>query len=80
MIPGFLYTKKSCSYGEAHEHWAWYEVPDVRLAPGKHRLTLSAPPGAQFDAVVVLPRKATVDRAAMNLLHHWNYAPWHNPW
>ncbi|MBN1676662.1 MAG: hypothetical protein JXR37_36800 [Kiritimatiellae bacterium] len=35
--------------------------------------------GAQLDAVLLLPQTPAVDRAAMDMLVHWIYAPWLNP-
>jgi len=78
-LPGYAYTKKFYAYGKAHEHWAWYRIPDVELAAGKHRLTLGAIAGTYFDALLLLPQNPVMDRAAMNLFHNWNYAPWNNP-
>ena len=78
-LPGYAYTKKFYAYGKAHEHWAWYRIPDVELAAGKHRLTLGAIAGTYFDALLLLPQNPVMDRAAMNLFHNWNYAPWDNP-
>jgi len=78
-LPGYAYTKKFYSYGRAHEHWAWYRIPDVELAAGKHRLTLGAIVGTYLDALLLLPQDPVMDRAAMNLFHNWNYASCHNP-
>ena len=78
-LPGYAYTKKFYGYGKAHEHWAWYRIPDVELAAGKHRLTLGAIKGTYFDALLLLPQNPVMDRTAMNLFHNWNYAPWNNP-
>ena len=34
---------------------------------------------AQLDSVLVLPQTPATERAAVNLLQNWNYAPWENP-
>ena len=78
-LPGYAYTKKFYAYGKAHEHWAWYRIPVVELAAGKHRLTLGAIAGTYVDALVLLPQNSVMDRATMNLFHNWNYAPCDNP-
>jgi len=78
-LPGYACTKKFYGYGKAHEHWAWYRIPDVELAAGKQRLTLGAIAGTHFDALLLLPQNPATERAAMNLFHNWNYAPWDNP-
>ena len=75
----YAHTKMFAHFGEQYGHWAWYRIPDVVLAAGKHRLTLGAQAGAQFDALVLLPQNPLMDRAAMNLFQNWNYAPWDNP-
>jgi len=77
--PSYAHTKMFAHFGEQYAHWAWYRVPDIELAAGDHRLALGAGEGACFDAVLLLPQDPAVDRAAMNLLQNWNYAPWHNP-
>jgi len=77
--PSRAHTKMFAHFGEQYGHWAWYRIPDIRLAASTHRLTLGASAGACFDAVLLLPQKPVVDRAAMNLLQNWNYSPWHNP-
>ncbi len=77
--PSRAHTKMFAHFGEQYGHWAWYRIPDVRLAVSTDRLTLGASAGACFDAVLLLPQKPVVDRAAMNLLQNWNYSPWHNP-
>jgi hypothetical protein len=77
--PSRAHTKMFAHFGEQYGHWAWYRIPDVRLTASTHRLTLGASAGACFDAVLLLPQKPVVDRAAMNLLQNWNYSPWHNP-
>ena len=77
--PSEANTKMFAHFGEQYGHWSWYRIPDVRLTPGKHRLTLGAAAGAQFDAMLLLPQNAVMDRAAMNLFQNWNYAPWRNP-
>jgi hypothetical protein len=69
------FTKGYVHYPEKAEHWAWYRIPDIELAAGKHRLLLTAGAGAHVDALLLLPQTPTVDRAAMNLFHNWNYAP-----
>ena len=78
--PRAAHTKMFAHYGEQYAHWSWYRVPDVELTAGKHTLILGAQSGARFDAVLLLPQTPTMDRAAMNLLQNWNYAPWDNPW
>ncbi len=77
--PHKAHTKMFAHYGEQFAHWSWYRIPDVELTKGKHRLTLAAGAGAAFDALLLLPQTATMDRAAMNLFLNWNYAPWQNP-
>jgi hypothetical protein len=77
--PRYAHTKMFAHFGEQYGHWGWYRIPDVTLAAGTHRLTLGAGAGACFDAVMLLPQNPVVDRAAMNLLQNWNYAPWHSP-
>ena len=77
--PKRAHAKMFAHYGEQYSHWNWYRVPDVELATGKHRLTLSAHAGARFDALALLPQNPVMDRAAMNLFQNWNYAPWDNP-
>ena len=56
-----------------------YRLPDIEPATGRLRLTLGASNGACLDALLLLPQNAGMDRAAMNLLQNWNYAPWDNP-
>jgi len=77
--PGRAYTKGYVHYPKKAEHWAWYRVPDIDLSAAKHRLTLTADAGMYLDTLLVLPQNPAVDRAAMNLFHNWNYAPWQNP-
>ncbi len=77
--PERAYTKGFVHYPRQGECWAWYRVLDWDLATGEHRLTLGAGAGAQFDAVVLLPQNAVMDRAANNLFTNWNYGPWNNP-
>ena len=77
--PGAAHTKMFAHFGEQYGHWSWYRIPDVQLTKGKHRLTLEAEAGAQFDALLLLPQDPAMDRAAMNLFQNWNYAPWDNP-
>ena len=72
-------TKMFAHFGEQYGHWSWYRVPEVKLEPGSHTLTIEAGTGACFDALLLLPQGPTMDRAAMNLLQNWNYAPWDNP-
>ncbi|MGC9317911.1 MAG: LamG-like jellyroll fold domain-containing protein [Armatimonadota bacterium] len=69
-------TKMFAHYGEQYEHWAWYRVPDLELSAGEHRVELSGGAGASFDCLTILPQTGVMDRAAMNLLHTWNFAPW----
>ena len=78
--PAAAHTKMFAHFGEQFGHWSWYRVPDVELAPGEHRMTLGAGRGARFDALLLLPQNAAMDRAAMNLFQNWNFAPWDNPW
>jgi len=73
------HTKMFYGFGEQYGHWSWYRIPAVALTAGEHRLTLGAEEGASFDALVLLPQNAAMDRAAMNLFQNWNYAPWQNP-
>ena len=77
--PKLAHTKMFAHYGEQYSHWSWYRIPDVRLTAGKHRLILGGKTGASFDAIVLLPQNPVLDRAAMNLFHNWNYAPWQQP-
>jgi len=73
------HAKMFAHFGEQYAHWAWYRVGNVELTAGTHRLALAANAGAWFDALVLLPQNATMDRAAMNLFQNWNYEPWKNP-
>jgi hypothetical protein len=75
----YAHTKTFLLYGKEYEHSGWYRVPDLELAEGRHRLTLSAHPGACLDAVILLPQSPALDRATMNLFQNWTYAPWDNP-
>jgi hypothetical protein len=77
--PKRAHTKMFAHYGEQYSHWSWYRIPDVHLTEGKHHLILGADAGACFDAIILLPQKPAIDRAAMNLFQNWNYAPWHQP-
>ena len=77
--PAAAHTKMFAHFGQQYGHWSWYRVPDVDLAPGKHRMTLGAGRGARFDALLLLPQNPAMDRAAMNLFQNWNFAPWDNP-
>jgi hypothetical protein len=77
--PHAAHTKMFAHFGEAFGHWSWYRIPDVRLAAGKHRLTLGAEAGARFDALLLLPQNDVMDRAAMNMFQNWNFAPWESP-
>lgn len=77
--PRRAHTKMFAHFGEQYGHWSWYRLPDVQLSAGRHRLTVAAGDGASLDALLLLPQNARVDRAAMNLLQNWNYAPWDNP-
>ena len=43
------------------------------------RSTLSAGAGSEWDALLLLPQTAEMDRAAMNLFQNYTYAPWRNP-
>ncbi|MGD9495409.1 MAG: LamG domain-containing protein [Armatimonadota bacterium] len=69
-------TKLFAHYGEQRDHWAWYRIPDLELSAGEQTIALSAGAGVSFDAALVLPQTPEVDRAAMNLLMTWNFAPW----
>ncbi len=77
--PRYAHTKMFAHFGEQYAHWSWYRLPDVQLPSGKHKLTLGADNGACFDAILLLPQTAEMDRASMNVLQNWNYAPWYNP-
>ncbi len=77
--PKQAHTKMFAHFGEQYAHWAWYRVPDLALSPQTQRLELSASRGACLDALLILPQNSQMDRAAMNLLQNWNYAPWRNP-
>ena len=77
--PSRAHTKMFAHFGEQYGHWAWYRIPDVTLTASTHQLILGASKGACFDALLLLPQKPVVDRAAMNLLQNWNYSPWCNP-
>jgi len=69
-------TKLFAHYGEARRFPAWYRVPGLDLPAGASTIAISADAGARFDAALVLPQTDEVDRAAMNLLMTWNFAPW----
>ncbi len=69
-------TKLFAHYGEARRFPAWYRVPDLELPAGESTIAITAHAGARFDAALVLPQTSEVDRAAMNLLMTWNFAPW----
>jgi hypothetical protein len=73
------HAKMFAHYGEAYGHWNWYRIPDVELPAGPRTITLGCHAGAQVDAVLVVPESPEVDRATMNLLQNWNFAPWHRP-
>ncbi len=73
---GHASTKMFAHYGEQYEHWAWYRIPEVELTAGEHEIEIGAHAGASLDALALLPQTPEVDRAAMNLLHTWNFAPW----
>jgi hypothetical protein len=77
--PRRAHTKMFAHFGEQYGCWSWYRLPDVQLTAGRHRLAVAAGSGASLDALLLLPQNARVDRAAMNLLQNWNYAPWDNP-
>ena len=77
--PHRAHTKMFAHFGEQYGHWAWYRIPDVPLAAGKHRLALGAEAGAAFDALLLLPQNDVMERAAVNLFQNWNFAPWQNP-
>lgn len=75
--PDAAHAKMFAHYGEAFGHWNWYRVPDVELTAGPHRLALTCSAGAQVDAVLLVPQTPELDRATMNLMHNWNFAPWY---
>ncbi|HUS81403.1 MAG TPA: hypothetical protein VM283_09070, partial [Armatimonadota bacterium] len=77
--PSHASGKMFAHYGEAYGHWNWYRIPAVELEQGRRRIGLGAHAGMQCDAIVVLPQTDAVDRASMNLLHNWTYAPWDRP-
>ncbi len=77
--PRHAHTKMFAHFGEQYGHWSWYRLPGVELAAGGQRLTLGASNGARLDVILLLPQTDVMDRAAMNLLQNWNYAPWDNP-
>jgi hypothetical protein len=77
--PARAHTKMFAHFGEQYGHWSWYRVGGVRLDAGAHTLALSAQSGAFFDALILLPATDIMDRAAMNLLQNWNFAPWCEP-
>lgn len=68
-------TKLFAHYGEARRFLAWYRVPDLELPAGASTITIGGHAGQSFDAALVLPQTETMDRAAMNLLMTWNFAP-----
>ena len=69
-------TKMFAHYGEQRGHWAWWRVPEIELSAGEHTIEVAAGPQQAYDALALLPQTQEVDRAAMNLLHTWNFAPW----
>ncbi len=69
-------TKIFAHYGEMYGHWLWWRLPEIELPAGAHRVEIVAGAGQSFDAVALLPQTQEVDRAAMNLLHTWSFAPW----
>ena len=75
--PAGAHTKMFLAFARGDAYW--YRIPDVELTSGDRRLTLGAEEGAAFDALVLLPQDAVMDRAAMNLFQNWNFAPWQNP-
>jgi len=77
--PRRAHTKMFAHFGEQYGQWSWYRLPGVQLTAGRHGLTLAAGDGASLDSLLLLPQNERVDRAAMNLLQNWNYAPWDNP-
>ena len=77
--PDRAFTKMFSAFGEQFGHWSWYRISNIELEAGDHRLALGAAAGASFDALVLLPQNAVMDRAAMNLFQNWNFAPWQNP-
>ena len=74
-----IIQREASMSANAYRKYGPLECVSVTLATSTHRLTLGASAGACFDAVLLLPQKPAVDRAAMNLLQNWNYSPWHNP-
>jgi len=77
--PRRAHAKMFAHYGEAFGHWNWHRVPNVELTQGTHTVSLSCTTGAQLDAVMIVPQNPAVDRATMNLMHNWNFAPWYRP-
>jgi len=73
--PGRASTKGFLHYPKHFEDWAWYRIPEIQLTKGGQNLKLTGFAGAHFDALLLLPQKQVVDRAAMNLFQNWNYAP-----
>ncbi len=78
--PRQAHTKMFAHFGEQYGHWSWYRLPDIELAAGRQTLTVGASHGTCLDALLLLPQTDAMDRAAMNLLQNWNYAPWANPY
>ena len=68
------YTKGFLHFPKQYEHWAWYRVPGVDVAAGKHRLVLQAGQGTSIDALILLDQTPAMDRAAMSLFQSWNYS------
>jgi|LSQX01.1.fsa_nt_gb hypothetical protein len=69
-------SKVFAHYGEERDHWSWWRVPDIELARGAQTVEIACGAGQSVDALMLLPQTQEVDRAAMNLLHTWNFAPW----
>ncbi|MFW6155955.1 MAG: hypothetical protein ACOC7J_01440, partial [Armatimonadota bacterium] len=69
-------TKVFAHYGEYRGHWNWWRIPRIDLSAGEHEIAIVAEDGQSLDALALLPQTSEVDRAAMNLLHTWNFAPW----
>lgn len=73
--PDSASTKLFAHYGEQRRFLAWYRVPDLDLPAGPSTITIAGHAGQTLDAALVLPQTEAVDRAAMNLLMTWNFAP-----
>ncbi len=72
-------TKVFAHYGEYRGHWNWWRIPRIDLTAGEHTLEIIGEDGQSYDALALLPQTEAVERAAMNLLQTWNFAPWQLP-